>query len=79
MRLIICDRCGKEVSEEDARRTITICRYSKNNGQRLLITHCDRLRLVSKGEISYDQDIDLCDTCKKSFVDWYGKAGIAER
>ena len=79
MRFIICDRCGKEMHEDDVRRSITVCRYSNDDRKRLLVMHCDRLRLISRGELSVEHDIDLCDTCKKSFVEWYGKAGIAER
>lgn len=79
MHLIICDRCGQKMTEEENdRHSMTISRKSKE-GNNILITHCDRLRLVSRGELSVDHEIDLCSSCKKSFVDWFGKIGFYEK
>lgn len=75
MRLIICDRCGKKLTEDDIRHTMTVARKSENN---LIIMHCDRIRLISKGELKADHEIDLCDQCKESFVKWFGKIGLYE-
>lgn len=77
MRVILCDRCGAKVNEEDVRKTMTIVRNSENGKTSLI--HCDRLKLTTRGEIHTDFPIDLCDSCKASFVAWYGKIGIYER
>lgn len=80
MRVIICDRCGKQMNEEDVQKSITISKINKMTGEeRVILVHCDRLKLMSRGEIQTDHEIDLCDACKTSFVTWYGKAGIYER
>lgn len=78
MRVIICDRCGKKMNEEDVRKSITITKINKNE-EKILLVHCDRIKLMSRGDIQTDYEIDLCDACKTSFVTWYGKAGIYER
>lgn len=77
MRLIICDRCGKRVNAEDMRKTMTI--FRRNESGKTSLIHCDRLKMTSRGEIHMDEEIDLCDACKESFVTWYGKIGIYER
>lgn len=77
MRLIVCDRCGKKMSDEDMNHTMTVCRRMTDGGK-MLMMHCDRIRLVSKGELKAEHDIDLCDTCKASFVSWFGKIGLYE-
>lgn len=82
MRVIICDRCGKQMNQEDVKKTMTISRIRKNGDgdtERISLIHCDRLKLMSSGEIQMDFEIDLCDACKTSFVTWYGKVGIYER
>ena len=80
MRVIICDRCGKQMNEDDVCKSMTISKVNRLNGnERITLMHCDRLKLVSRGEIQTDFEIDLCDACKTSFVTWYGKVGIYER
>lgn len=75
MRVIVCDRCGKRMNLDDVRKSITICRKSDD---KVLMTHCDRIALVGRGEIKTNVEIDLCDTCKESFAIWFGKVGIYE-
>lgn len=80
MRVIICDRCGKQMNQEDVKKTMTISRIRKiGDTEKISLIHCDRLKLMSSGEIQTDFEIDLCDACKTSFVTWYGKVGIYER
>lgn len=80
MRVIICDRCGKQMNEDDVRKSITISKVRNTTGEeKITLIHCDRIRLMSRGEIQTDFEIDLCDACKTSFVTWYGKAGIYEQ
>lgn len=77
MRLIICDRCGKKVEVEEMRKSITIGQKTENGG--IKVIHCDRIHLTTIGQLHTDILIDLCDNCKESFVNWYGKVGIYER
>lgn len=76
MRIIICDRCGKKINAEDVRHSMTITRRNQTGGTSLI--HCDRLLLLGKGDIRVTHEIDLCDACKASFVNWYGKVGFYE-
>jgi len=77
MRLILCDRCGKKTDLEATRKTMTISQIREDGSMNMI--HCDRLLLLGRGEIKVEHEIDLCDTCKESFVNWFGKIGIYER
>lgn len=74
MRIIKCDRCGAMTNE--ARKRISIC---ETKDDKIKVEYYDNLKLVSSGNIFIEYDIDLCDACRISFVDWFGKAGIYER
>ena len=79
MKLIVCDRCGQKISEEENEKTtITMAREGKERSS-IMITHFDSLKLSKHGVLKYDYTVDLCPTCKKSFVDWFGKVGFYER
>ena len=77
MRLILCDRCGKKTEPDEVRKTMTISSIKDDGSMKMI--HCDRLLLLGRGEIKVEHEIDLCDTCKESFVNWFGKIGIYER
>lgn len=79
MTIIICDRCGKKMTEEERdRHSMTISKKARE-GSNILVMHCDKLNLMSRGALKTNYEIDLCSSCKKSFVEWFGKAGFYER